>query len=72
MLLGKSYYRLGDYKNAQEFFERSNYKIADLTNAEAYEIDTPITQIKTVLKVLSFSKRLRILEMQWLKVRVIT
>lgn len=38
MLLGKCYYRLGDYTKAQEFFENSRYNISELTNAEAYEI----------------------------------
>jgi tetratricopeptide (TPR) repeat protein len=38
MLLGKSYYRLGDYEKAQTYFESSRYKIAELTNSEAYEI----------------------------------
>jgi TolA-binding protein len=38
MLLGKSYYRLGDYEKAQTYFETSKYKINELTNAEAYEI----------------------------------
>ncbi len=38
MLLGKCYYRLGDYEKAQAYFESSRYKIAELTNAEAYEI----------------------------------
>lgn len=38
MLLGKNYYRLGNYEKAQEYFELSKYKITDLTNAEAYEI----------------------------------
>lgn len=38
MLLGKCHYRLGNYEKAQEYFESSKYRIADLTNAEAYEI----------------------------------
>ena len=38
MLLGKCHYRMGNYETAQTFFESSKYKIADLTNAEAYEI----------------------------------
>ncbi len=38
MLLGKSYYRLGDYEKAQQYFETSRYRMEDLTNAEAYEI----------------------------------
>jgi len=38
MLLGKCYYRLGDYEKAQSYFEASRYKIDELTNAEAYEI----------------------------------
>jgi TolA-binding protein len=38
MLLGKCYYRLKNYDKALEYFEKSNYKLSDLNNAEAYEI----------------------------------
>ncbi len=38
MLLGKNYYRLKNYEKAQEYFDKSNYNIADLSDAEAYEI----------------------------------
>lgn len=38
LLLGKSYYRLGDYQKAQDYFEKSKFKIEELSNSEAYEI----------------------------------
>ena len=38
MLLGKCYYRLKNYDKALEYFEKSNYKLSELNNAEAYEI----------------------------------
>ncbi|MCC6818533.1 MAG: tetratricopeptide repeat protein [Bacteroidia bacterium] len=38
LLLGKCYYRLGDYQKAEDFFEKSKFRIEDLSNSEAYEI----------------------------------
>lgn len=38
LLLGKCYYRLGNYEKAEEYFDKSKYKIDELSNSEAYEI----------------------------------
>ena len=38
LLLGKCYYRLDNFEKAQTYFDASNYKIANLNDAEAFEI----------------------------------
>lgn len=38
LLLGKCYYRLGEYEKAQEYFDICKYKVEELSASEAYEI----------------------------------
>lgn len=38
MLLGKCYYRLNNFEEAQNYFEKCNYNINNLTASESYEI----------------------------------
>jgi TolA-binding protein len=38
LLVGKCHYRLGDYKTAEEYFERCHYDIEKLSPSEMYEI----------------------------------
>lgn len=50
LLLGKCHYRLGNYEKAEEYFEKSHYKIEELSNSEAYEIGYTYYSNKNCIK----------------------